>query len=96
MVVAAIWVLLSMGVAVMAFRRGRSVVLWFLLSIIMSPVIMGLVAWGLGDVTEKEDEELLASGDYRRCSFCHHAVRKEAVVCRHCARVLAEGHSVVE
>jgi hypothetical protein len=95
MVVATSWVLLSMGVAVMAHRRGRSIVLWFLLSIIMSPVITGLLAWGLGDVTEKEDEKLLSAGGYTRCPYCHHAVKKEAAVCRHCARVLVEGHSVV-
>lgn len=80
----------------MAYRRGRSVILWFFLSIMLSPVLMGLVAWGLGDVTEKADREKIASGNYKECPFCGHAVEKETVVCRHCARVLAEGHSVVK
>lgn len=94
MIVAAAWVLFSIVVAGMAWRRGRSAIWWLLLSLMLSPLLIVFVLLGLGDSNEKIDRQEFKTGNYQPCPYCEHAIRKQSAVCRHCARVLGEHQTV--
>jgi len=70
------------GIAASA-RRSRDGLAWFLLALIISPLLAGLLVLALPDLAEQRARE-----DSRACPFCAEAVKQEAVVCKHCGRDL--------
>ena len=64
--------------AVIAGRKGRSGLLWFMGCGIL-PLLVILVAF-LKPVESK--------GKFKRCPFCQEMVRWQAIVCPHCQRDL--------
>lgn len=89
-IVAAAWFLLSLGVGILAWRRGRNPVGWFLFALLMSPVIAGFVVVAFGDDLGKADHKELETGAYQTCSYCGHAHKKQAAMCPHCIRVFQQ------
>lgn len=78
------------GVAVgfAASNKGRSGVGYFLLSILISPLLAVLILFLTGDNEPEVEKQKLKNGAYKKCSFCAELVKKEAVVCKHCNREL--------
>ena len=66
-----LYLLLAIAVWVWARRLDRSGFLWFLLSLLLSPVVTGILLLILGP-----------SG--KACPKCAETVRREAVLCKHC------------
>lgn len=64
------WLLLTLGVAMLAGKYGRQPVLWFLLAFFLSP-LLGFIF-------------VLIAGYARKCPECKGGVPKDASKCRHC------------
>lgn len=79
------WVVLAIVVAFVAPIRGRSGFGWFLVALLLSPVIALLLLIVLPDLKG----EIAERGRSRQCPFCAERVKREAIVCRHCGRDLA-------
>ena len=65
------WALLSGAVAVLASRKGRSEFLWFIVALLLSPLIAGFIVLALGEAG-------------KTCPQCAETVKYEAKVCRYC------------
>jgi hypothetical protein len=79
--VLAFWILLAVAVGVIAASRGRNGTGWFLISLVVSPLIGLVLVLALPMPTSAA--ALLAQGR-RPCPFCAEPVRQEAKLCPHC------------
>lgn len=87
------WLMFSALVGVFASKRGRSGFGWFLIALILSPLIAAiLLALIPPNIAHIESREL-RTGTSRKCPFCAELVRAEARVCKHCGRDLESGIS---
>lgn len=71
-----------------ASRKGRRAVTYFLLSMLLTPLIGILLALVARPDTQKVEQEKIASGQGRKCPFCAEVVKAEATICRFCAKEL--------
>lgn len=80
------WVLFAAVVAIVASSRGRSGFGWFLLAVIISPLLaIILVALLPSMKTAAAGEHETPTPDtHVKCPDCAELVRKEARVCKHC------------
>ena len=67
--------------AVIASKKGRSALLWFILGIIFNFVGLIVIAC-LGNVEK-------AGRDMKKCPYCAELVKKDAIVCKHCGKDIA-------
>jgi hypothetical protein len=77
------WLIFAVVVGVAANARGRSGFGWFLVALLISP----LVALVLVLVMKKIEPPVVqpkAPTDERPCPFCAEAIKKAAIKCRHC------------
>src|SRR5215510_9651414 len=82
------WTSFSIIAGVIAKHKGRSGIGFFLLAVILSPligVIAALVAEPNVARVEQDDIRLERS---KRCPFCSEIIKREARVCRYCGREL--------
>ena len=88
------WVILCGLVAVYASGRGRSAFGWFVLSVVLSPLICFLILLALANLKAQTPALAFAGGDaysadtHVRCPDCRELVRKDACKCRHCGAAL--------
>ena len=80
------WIVFSILVGYVASRKGRSGVLYFFLSIIISPLLGILLVLALGENKEAIENARLASGSEVKCHFCAELIKREAKVCKHCGK----------
>ncbi len=71
------WIFLSIIVAILAGARGRSGPLWLFLSLLISPVICGLIVLAAG-------KPVPTKRTHKQCPDCAEWCAKEANICRHC------------
>jgi hypothetical protein len=81
-IVLLIWFGLSIGAAVVANSKGRSAVGFFLLSLLLSPLI-GFVAALLAKENQDriQRRKFATSGGSKRCLFCASWISRQASVC---------------
>lgn len=83
-----VWVLLSVAVGVWAGNRGRSGFGWFVLAVLVSPLIAGVfLAVTQNHATTREAVNPETHG---QCPACSEPVILTATVCKHCKSDIAE------
>lgn len=80
------WLFLSIIAAVIASNKGRSGIGFFLLAILLSPLVGIIAALIAGENKSKVEEKLIDSGENKKCPFCAEIIKTEAKVCKHCGR----------
>jgi hypothetical protein len=80
-----LWFGLSIVVAVYAARRGRSGSGWFILSVLISPLLAGLLCLAVGP---KKDNDRPNPDTHVKCPDCRELVLRDARRCKHCGCTL--------
>jgi hypothetical protein len=75
-----------MLVGAAANNRGRSGFGWFLLAILISPLLAMILVF----ILSPSEAGKLKGGELKKCEKCAELVKKEAVVCKHCGHEFAE------
>jgi hypothetical protein len=91
-----LWVLFSALVAAYASGKGRSGGLYFLISLLLSPVIGFVIAAVASEERGKPAPQVLVAADSKKCPDCAELVRAEARKCRFCGFIFPEATSVSE
>lgn len=81
------WLIFAVVVGIAASGRGRSGFAWFLLSIVLSPLLMAILLALLPRLVNGLSPEEIAAHDARqrvKCPECAELVLREAKVCKHC------------
>jgi len=74
-----IWIVLCILIGSLASSKGRSFFGYFLLSVILSPLIGLLILLVSGEAQQK-----VPPGGQKKCPACAEAIKAEAIVCKHC------------
>ena len=87
------WVFFSVLAALFAGRRGRSWLGWFLLSLLISPLITVILLFILPNHAEPglerdESGEVITVKSHVRCPDCRELVRHDARKCKYCGTAL--------
>jgi hypothetical protein len=77
-----VWVVGAVGVGVAAKSRNRVGFAWFLLSMLISPLLAGLLLALLG--RDNSATAAATAAPQRHCPQCRELVRSDARLCKHC------------
>ena len=84
-----IWFVLAIAIGIWASNRGRSGFGWFLLAVVISPLLAGIL---LAVTKNKADIGVISNipseKTHARCSQCAEFVLPEAKKCKHCGAEL--------
>lgn len=82
----AVWLLLAVLVGVFAQRRGRMGFGFFVLSVMLSPLIGWLIVLAIGPARSASPQPTAAPTPetHVRCPDCRELVYKDARKCKHC------------
>lgn len=78
------WAILALFVGVWAGKRGRGSGSWFVLGILISPLLAGLILLALPDLSDAGESERT----HVKCGFCSEKVLRTAIKCKHCGSPL--------
>lgn len=81
------WFLVSVAIAIWASNKGRSGFGWFVLAVIISPILAGIFLAVSADLSKPAGTPAPALPSPRthvQCPDCAELVLKEARVCKHC------------
>jgi hypothetical protein len=85
-----LWLGGSVVVGIIAGAKGRFGFGYFVLSLLLSPVLIGLLALGLPAIQDKDVtvEDVISPKTHVRCPDCRELVRADARKCKHCGVAL--------
>lgn len=82
-----VWLVGAVVVGVLATTRNRSGFAWFMLALVLSPVLMGLL---VALVPRGDSGQPAYTADtHRHCPECREVVRRDARKCKHCGSSIA-------
>lgn len=79
-----VWIVLSLLVAIVATKKGRSFIAFLLLALITSPLISAIILLVLGDDNATVTQRDVKKGISKKCPQCAETVKVEAKICRYC------------
>ena len=85
MVLVVLWLIFAIMVALFAKSKGHSGILYFFISVVLSPLIGFIIALVISPGVEKIEEKALSTGSMKKCPNCAELVKAEAKVCKHCS-----------
>ena len=81
-----LWLALALIPAVIASKKGRSGFGYFLLAVLLSPLIGLIIALAVSPIEANVEAKQIESGERRKCPHCAELIKQEANVCRFCGR----------
>jgi len=82
------YIILAIVAGLIARNRGRSGIGFFLLALILTPLV-GIIAAVVKPDLKNIEKAQLASGRNKKCPYCAEIIKSEANVCRFCRRELS-------
>jgi hypothetical protein len=78
------WFMLAIAVGFLAGNRGRSGFWWFVLAMLISPLLGFIFVLIAADLSKQATSTTPGSNSHVRCPACAEWVLPEASVCKHC------------
>ncbi len=82
------WFVFSIVAAVIANARGRAGTGYFLLSMLLTPLVGIILAAALPNLNVAKDPDAPNANTHVRCPDCRELVRFDAIKCKHCGATL--------
>jgi hypothetical protein len=82
------WFLCAIACALLANKRNRSPLGWFLISMILSPLLGFIFLLVIKDLSITPDQLAPSDATHVRCQACAEFVLPQAAVCKHCGAAL--------
>jgi hypothetical protein len=79
-----LWFLFAVVPAILAYQKGRNAVGWFVLALVISPLLALLFVAVLPNLYERRERASRVP-----CPFCKELIKRDAVRCPHCRSDLA-------
>lgn len=85
-----VWFVLAIAVALLANKRGRSTFGWFVIAVLLSPLVGFIFLLVLDDLSPSAGSSagVPSGATHVKCPACAEWVRPEATVCKHCGHAL--------
>lgn len=87
--IAFFWFLFAIACAVFASNRGRSAIGWFVIAVLLSPLIALIFLLVTKDLSRSAAQTVPNETTHVRCPACAEFVLPQATVCKHCGTALA-------
>ena len=91
-----IWIIIPSLIAKAAREKGRSYAGFFILSILFSPLIGGLILLLLGKNENEINRKKIESGENKYCPYCANIIQSKAMICTFCQRELIKKEKIDE